>query len=344
MVEVWPLWLSILLIGSSGLVIGLAGTRLSGYADQLADRTGLGEAFVGAVFLGATTSLSGIAAVATAAADGFPALALSSALGGIAVQTVFLAIADLFYRRANLEHAAASVPNMMMGALLVILLALMLLAMIGPPVALFGVHALTPVLFVGYALGMRLVYKAHAHPMWQPQMTRFTRIDRPAGRGTRAQGSTRRIGAEFAVAAALVALAGWVLTRSAESLAVRTGASESLIGGLLVAVTTSLPELVTSVAAVRRGALTLAVGGVLGGNAFDTLFAGLADVAYRPGPVYQAVGSRELWLVVLTILMTGVLLLGLLHREHKGFANIGFESMLVLLIYALGMTALVAGF
>ncbi|NIV34835.1 MAG: sodium:calcium antiporter, partial [Anaerolineae bacterium] len=55
-------------------------------------------------------------------------LAVSNALGGIAVQTFFLAIADMAYRRANLEHAAASAPNMLQNGLLISLLAWIMLA------------------------------------------------------------------------------------------------------------------------------------------------------------------------------------------------------------------------
>ena len=85
----------------SAVVILLAGTRLTAVADILAERTGLGEAVVGAVLLGAATSLSGIVTSVTAAADGRAELAVSNAVGGIAAQTVFLAVADDVYRRAE---------------------------------------------------------------------------------------------------------------------------------------------------------------------------------------------------------------------------------------------------
>ena len=106
-----------------------------------------------------------------------------------------------------------------------------------------------------------------------------------------------------------------------------------MVGTFPTAVVTSLPELVTSVAAVRRGALTLAVGGIIGGNAFDTIFVAFSDVAYREGSIYHAISERQLFLISLTILLTGLLLLGLLRREKHGIANIGFESFLVLVLY-----------
>lgn len=120
----WTLSQSIVVFSVCALVIAIAGTRITRVVDQLADRTGLGEATAGAVFLGAATSLSGSVLSVAAAYRGHPELAVSNALGGIAVQTFFLAIADMVYRRANLEHAAASAPNMMQNGLLIRLLAI----------------------------------------------------------------------------------------------------------------------------------------------------------------------------------------------------------------------------
>ena len=112
-----------------------------------------------------------------------------------------------------------------------------------------------------------------------------------------------------------------------------TGLADALVGAFLTAVVTSLPELATSVAAVRRGASTLAVGGITGGNAFDTIFLGLSDVAYREGSIYHAISEQQTFLISLTVMLTGLLLLGLLRREKHGIANMGFESLLILVLY-----------
>jgi len=83
----WTLSQSIVVFSVCALVIAIAGTRITRVVDQLADRTGLGEATTGAVLLGAATSLSGSVLSVTAAYRGHPELAVSNALGGIAVQT-----------------------------------------------------------------------------------------------------------------------------------------------------------------------------------------------------------------------------------------------------------------
>lgn len=327
--------MSVGLFLAATVAILAAGSRLTAVADVLAERTGLGEALVGAVLLGAATSLSGIVTSVTAAADGNAELAVSNAVGGIAAQTVFLAVADAFYRQANLEHAAASPANLAQGTLLVTLLAIPLLALSGPDVTVFGVHPATPILIAAYFFGLRIISEAQTQPMWGPMRTPETQVeeDEEEDDGNLAGVGTTGLWLRFALFAPVIGAAGWLVARTGTNIAQETGVSATVVGAFLTAVVTSLPELVTSIAAVRRGALTLAVGGIIGGNAFDTIFLAFSDVAYRAGSIYHAIDERQIFLISLTIMLTGLLLMGLIRREKSGIANIGFESFLILVLY-----------
>ncbi|WP_301835292.1 sodium:calcium antiporter [Pseudidiomarina terrestris] len=336
----WTLTQGIVVFVLLALVIGVAGTRITRIVDQLADRTGIGEAAAGAILLGATTSIGGSVLSVTAAWNGNAELAVSNALGGIAVQTFFLALADISYRHANLEHAAASVPNMMQNALLMILLAFILLAPLLPSVTLWGVHPVTPLLFISYVVGLRMVQNAHKAPMWRPKHTHDTREDEPDD--VDLMPSMARLSAEFAVLFVVLGMAGYLLESAATVIASRTGMTQTVVGILLTAISTSTPELVTSIAAVRRGALTLAVGGIIGGNAFDTLFTAASDIAYREGSIYHTITDSTLMWVCLTLLMTAILMMGLLRRERKGPAGIGLESVLIIVLYFFGVWLLLA--
>lgn len=316
---------------AAAIAIALGGWRLSNLADRLADRTGMGEAITGALFLGAVTSQPGIVTSVTAAWNGYAELAVSNAIGGIAVQTLFLAIADLLYQRANLEHAAASLSNMMQGALLVVLLSIPLITAATPNFTLWAISPATPLMFGFYIYGMRIISGARSSPMWLPRLTAETRQDKPAVRAQ--QENLQRLVLGIFIIAAIVGGSGWLVARTGMAISEQTGLSESAVGAFLTAVVTSLPELVTTIAAVRQGAYTLAVGGIIGGNAFDTLFAAVADIAYRDGSIYHAVSNRQVFFITLTIFMTAVLLLGMLRREKRGIANIGFESFLILVCY-----------
>ena len=296
----------------------------------------------GALLLGACTSLPGITASVTAAIEGFAALAVSNAMGGIAVQTAFLAIADIFYRRANLEHASASATNLSYAALLILLLGLVLLALESPePLTLGNIDISTPILVVTYVVGLRAAHRSKSDPMWHPTKTPFTVDDRPDRKNQ--QRSLVKLWIGFAIVAAIVMVCGTIVARCAGLLVTRTGVSESLVGGLCLAISTSLPELVTTIAAVRRGALTLAVSNIVGGNAFDVLFVCVADVVYLEGSIYGAAGSEPGFLAGLALVLNALLLLGLLRRQRHGPGNIGFESVMILVVYAAGFLLLTFG-
>lgn len=334
------LWFdAVIFIAAAAVILG-AGIKLAAVADRLADRLGWGEAVTGSLLLGLTTALPGLAASITAALEGRAALAIGNAIGGIAIQTTFLAVADLAHRKANLEHAAASVANMIQTAILIALLALVLLGIAGPDITVAHVNPMTGVLFLCAVAGFWLVYRSRTQPMWKPQLTRETVEDVPDETHERAH--LGKLLAAFFIAGSLVTAAGVVIARATGGIAERTGMNETLAGALLAGVATSLPELVTTVAAVRRGALTLAVSDIVGGNFFDILFVFAADAVYLQGSLYHAagVGAREIFLTGLAISMNVVLLLGLLYRQRAGPANIGFESVVILLLYAGGFVIL----
>lgn len=320
-------------------VILLAGVRLSAVADQLADRTGFGEAIVGSVLLGAATSLSGLTTSVSAAWDGYAELAVSNSLGGIAAQTLFLAAADMVHRRANLEHAAASLENMLQGTVLVGALSLIVLAIAVPEFSFLGIHPVTPAIFAFYLLGLKVTKNARDKPGWSPKRTVATETDAPDPDAKAL--SLPRLAASFLVLAAITAAGGFLVSQAAEGAIEVFDLSESVTGAFLTAIVTSLPELVTTVAAVRRGALTLAVGGIIGGNAFDTLFVAASDVAYRDGSIYAAIGAEQLFLIGLTIAMTATLLMGLLRREREGPGKVGFETVIIIGLYLAGASMLI---
>jgi cation:H+ antiporter len=329
------LTLAIIVFLGATLVIATAGTKLTRTADQMADLTGWGEALFGAIFLGGTTSLPGIVTSVVAAYNGHPQLAVSNAIGGIAAQTLFLSIADISYKKTNLEHAAASFANLMQGLLLMGLLSFVLIGMSGPDITVWNVHPLSIIMIVLYVAASRLISKAKDKPMWSPRITLATVQDIPDRRNIETL-SLKKITARFIVLAVLVSGAGYAVAKSGIAIANQTGLSETLIGALFTAIATSLPELIVSLAAVRQKALTLSVGNIIGGNTFDVLFVAFADIAYGRGSILHAISNNQVFVVALTMMMTSILILGLLHREREGIGKIGWESMMIILVYLAG--------
>ncbi len=328
------LTISIIAFSIATVVIVTAGSRLARVADELADRTGLGEALFGIFLLAGVTSLPDFAATLSAALDSRPDLAMSNIMGSMAANLVFLGIADVIYRKANLEHAAASPTNLMLAALLIVLLALPLLAIASPPVTLWGVHPVTPVITAAYLFGLHLVRTTDNKPMWFPRRTRQTVPDKP---GHYLHGNLPKAWLSFIGLAAVTGIAGWILMEGAKVISDETGLSDTLIGGLFTALATSSPELVTTIAAIRRSALTLAVSNIFGTNCFNMLVIASADVGYPGGSIYHDIAPIQMTWGLISILMTATLLMGMVRRQLYGIGRIGFESALILTVYAVAL-------
>lgn len=320
-------------------VLVVSGVQLTRTADVLADRTGMGEALAGALLLGAVTSAPGIVTTTASAAAGEGSLAVANAIGSISVQTAFLVVADLVYRRANLEHAAASVPNLIQSAMVVVLLGLVVVATLAPDWTVAAVNPLSLVIVATYFYGLHLSRSQQARPMWRAAQTDETREDVPDedDDGTPMRSLWLRFGA-FAV---VVTATGALIARSGVVLAEQTGLTGGFVGTIVTGVVTSGPEIVTLMAAVRVGALTLGVGEIIGGNAFDVLFIPAADVAFRDGSVYQAIGPDTRFMAGVAVLLAALVTAGLVHRQRRG---IGFEGLAVMVVYLGGLAVVAFGF
>jgi cation:H+ antiporter len=321
--------------------ITIAGVFMASTADQLADRTGWGEAVVGSLLLAGATSLPDLTATLTAANGGYAELAVGNMMGSLALNLAFLCIGDMVYRAANLEHAAASLPNLSAAALMIALIAIALLAMLGPDIVIWNIHPASFILLGAYPFGMLLLRNVHLTPMWTPRLTAQTVTDQPTTL-TVSSASLPVLWLRFGLLAFVLAISAWAMMNAAETIAAHTGLSQTLVGTLFTALASSMPELVTTIAAIRQGALTLAVSGIVGTNCFNMMALAAADVAYREGSIYHAVTTQQLFWGLLTILMTAILILGLVRREKYGIGKIGFESFTILVLYAGAASLLIA--
>ncbi|QBI53537.1 sodium:calcium antiporter [Streptomonospora litoralis] len=333
----WPVWVSAAVLAGSAMVLLVAGGPFTRLVDRLADRTGLGETLAGILLVGAVTALPGLITSILGAARGDAAFAMNNALGGIALQTTFIALADLIYRRANLEHAAASLPNLLAPIGLSIMLGTVLVAGTGPQVAVAGVHPASVLLVFLYWYWLRLSRKVGANPMWRVKPTRNTRRDEPDPASQRPGESMAAMWLKFAAMAAVVSGTGYIVGVAGLSVVEETGLSGGVVGAVVTGFVTSLPELVTVLYAVRIRALHLALGDIIGGNGFDVLFLSAADLVYREGPIYGAMTPEVVLLIGLGVVLNLLVAAGLIRRQEHG---IGFEGVAMFAAYIVGVVFL----
>ena len=138
----------------------------------------------------------------------------------------------------------------------------------------------------------------------------------------------------IAVGIAAIALGGNMVVNGASDIARSFGMSENLIGMTIVALGTSLPELVTSVAAARKNELDMAVGNVIGSNIFNILL--VLGVAAAIHPVAFTMAN-----LVDTAVLVSAQTPHFLHRQEskqgKTFFHIGvvyISPVLVEIVWA----------
>ncbi len=333
-------WIS-LQFAACAAVIGLAGYQLSRYGDMIAQRTGMSGSWVGLTLVASVTSLpelaTGITSVTIAAA---PNLAVGNALGSCVLNLVFLVVVDFLFREEPVWYRASQ-GHVLAAAFGVVMLGFTLLGLLVSQIAPAGNVSLpaitaeiglaTPVVLVLYLLAMRTVFAyERSHPA-------------PAAAANNGPEplTLRQAGARFALAASLVVAAGLWLPFVAVDLAAAMGWNRSFVGSLFVAFATTLPELAVTLAAVRIGALDMAVGNLLGSNLFNVAIIAVEDLFYRDGVLLADVSPVHALTAGSAIVMTGLAMVGLFFRPRSrvlravGWVSLGLATMYLLNTYLL---------
>ncbi len=326
-------WILFLL---SAAVILVAGTRLSRYGDQIAEHSGLGRLWIGVVLVAAATSLPEVFTTVSAAVLEAPDLAAGDLFGAGMSNMLTLGLIDLLYRKKQVWQQAAFEHTLTAALAMVLtgLAALFILLKVNVVHAGIGLGSLT--LFVLYVLGMRLVFRQEDMKRRQQERERLTeRVEEAAEQSRRA--ALRDASVRFAIAALVLLVAAPLLAWSANRIAEETGIGATLVGTSLVAVTTSLPELVAAVAAVRLGAFDLAVGNLYGSNAFNMAAFLFVDAAYRQEAILSAVSPSHANTALWSILMMNIGLMGIIYRAEKRFVLVEPDGLLMIVSYVLGL-------
>jgi cation:H+ antiporter len=311
------------------VVIIVAGTFLTRYADALADLTGFGRLLVGSVLLAATTSLPELTVDISAVRLGLPDMAVGDLMGSSLFNLLILAVIDTLHHSRGRLLSQASAAHALSATVSIALTALaaagILLGQRGLNWTLMGVDVASLVILIVYLLGVRLVY--------YDQRVAVEKVKGPAQDVLMPAGSKMTLGrssAGFAAAAAAILAAGPFMAEAAGKLAELSGLGGTFVGTTLVALSTSLPELVASLAAVRMGAFDLAVGNVFGSNAFNMVLLIPLDVVYREGSLLAAVSPSHALTCLAVIVVTCVAVAGQLYQVERRVKLIEPDAILVI--------------
>lgn len=312
--------------GVVGLSIGLARA-----VDGLAEATGLGRLWLGSVLLATATSLPELATDISAVLIGAPDLAVGDLFGSSLTNLFLLGLLDVLRPRdglllrssaAHRSSLALALGLTALGAGLVAAQPALAVGWMSPgSLALLGLYAIGVRRLAGAALGA-------GGPVPVPA---------PAAGERPIQRTARRAVAQFVLAAAGLLVLAPIFAASASTFAERSGLGTTFVGSWVVALATSLPEVVTCLTAVRMGAPDLAIGNLLGSNAFNMIIFAPLD-ALQPGSFFVGLDRAHLVVAGSAMVMTGMV--GwMLHRGGRRIRGVPPGAWLVAM-YVLCLVAL----
>ncbi|MFN3522735.1 MAG: sodium:calcium antiporter [Phenylobacterium sp.] len=320
-------------------VIAVAGFWLSRFGDIIAERTGLSGSWIGLILMATVTSLpelaTGLSAVTAAAA---PNLAVGDALGSCVFNLLLFVAIDFFYRPQRMFTRASEGHVLTAGYSCILLGVVGLSVLAGPPAgggAQPPIGPATVVIAFVYLLAVRTTFTFERRRLMEPaepSALRFPGV------------TLRRAATGYAASAACVVAAGIALPYAALDLAETMGWSRTFVGTLFLAISTSLPELVVTLFAVRRGALDMAIANLLGSNLFNMVVLALDDLAYPAGPLLGHVSTAHAATALAALAMNGVIVASLIYRPAgRPLGTVSWASVGLVAIYVVNAWLLFSG-
>ena len=324
------IWIQLII---SAALIVYAGVRLTTHADILSDRLNLGKVWIGIVLLGVVTSLPELVATFTAviSLQAFD-LAVGNILGSNNFNPMMLVIMDALYRQeavTNRIHYHRSHALMMFFTVTMTLIVILQIAfrpLFDWPVSLGNIAVMAL-----YLIGIRMIARQEELPV---------KAAEAIAPKAAAEHSLAKIAIHLVISAMIVAGAAVWLTNIAEQIAQMTGLGETFVGTIVLAVVTSLPELVVCLAALKLGAFDMAVGNIFGSNMINLFFVPLCDLIYPKGPILMFVSKAHVIIALSSILLALIALWGFKHNRKRVYAGLGADSWLMLAVYLYAMTIL----
>lgn len=313
----------------AGLIF-FAGKRVAKYAATIADKTGFSRLWIGVILVSLATSLpelfTGIGSVAFA---NVPDITVGNLFGANSYNLLNIALIDLLNRGAPILSVISQ------GQLLVAVLSLVPVTLAAVAISLYG-QGIQPFSVAGigiFSIGIFLSYCILARIIFN--------FEKKKGIAEKSENSYEGISLKsacvsFAAAAAVIAGSGIWLAYIGKELSEVLALNMSFVGSLILGLTTTLPEITVSIAALAIGAKEIAVANMLGSNLFNMVIIFSNDIFYRKGPILEAVSTKHISQAFVVMAMTAVIILALAVRSKRKFFNISWYAPVIVIIFLAG--------
>jgi len=322
-------WLIFLL---SALGIILAGIRLAPYGEALGRHLGIGDGWIGLIFLATLTSIPELTTTVTGASIGAPNIAVGNAFGSNLFNVAIVVVMDvLLLGRGPFLSKVRSYHTISGGMATLLTLFAVLGIVLNPRVTILGISPISYLILIAYAVGVFLLFHAER--------------EKTGGEGERPTLPLVKAVIGFFICGVVIVAAGFFLVRASKAISLSSNLSASFMGAILVAIVTSLPELSTSIGALRIGAYDMIVGNIFGSNMFNILTIFFADAAFRRGSIYAGLGkggADQLIVAIFGMLLTVIAVVAIAIRSRRRVLGIGIDSGVILVSYLAATAVIIA--
>jgi len=323
-------WL-IFLLSATGII--LAGIRLAPYGEAIGRRTGIGQGWIGLFFLATLTSIPEMATTVTGAMIDAPNIALGNAFGSNLFNVVIIAVLDVLLLGRGPFLLKVRTYHVLSGSVAILLTLLAALGIvIGSPMTWLGISPFSWLILFGYIAGVFILFHAERRQVELEEETAEPMSLQKALLG-------------FSICAIVVIAAGIFLIRASKEISLATGLSASFMGAVLVAIVTSLPELATSIGALRIGAYDMIVGNLFGSNMFNILTIFFADTAFRSGSILARLRGGEtdqLIVAICGVLLTVIAMIAIGIRSRRKVFGVGIDSVFLWVAYLMATVLIIS--
>lgn len=296
----------------SSFCIVIAGMILARTADVIAEKSGLGRIIVGSLLLAGAASMTELFVGFNAVKNNDTQLAAGNLIGACLINLIILAIADILHKGTpSNKFSKASASHALVGSISIVLMIITVMSIFlenyigGASFLRAGIGSWA--ILITFALTLKINFKNQQ--FLEKQRCRKS----PKRINFKGLGPCFLI---FGICAAVLAISSPYLVSSAEIIAQQTGIETSFIGLTLIALTTSLPELVSTIQSVRMGAYELALGSIIGSNIYNIILIALLDFMTKDS-VYSYVPNLLIFSCLGIILATSVAIIGQLYQVER---------------------------
>lgn len=317
------------------VIILIAGTRLSKYADIIAEKSGMGGTWVGIILLASITSLPEvITGISSVTLVDLPDIAAGDVLGSCMFNVFIIALIDLLSGPIPISSKAHQ------GQVLTAGFGILLLGVIStsiyagprlPAIGWIGPYSIFFILAYLIALRMVFVYERRRLAEYIADKAELAKYEQVSG--TRAY-------LLFVINAIVIVVAATYLPTIGEQIAEKTGLGGTFAGSIFIALSTSLPELIVSVSALRIGAVDMVFGDLFGSNLFNIVVLAVDDILYTKGPLLASISGTHLVSANAAIVMTAIAIIGLTYKTSRKFLFVAGDSLTIIAAYALAIACL----